>query len=208
MSRVVSEETRKRRRIAVRRQWHQKRLEMPFDQQVMAWQPKMEQVARWGVPHYDLEEVMQELSMVLWKCLKGYDERGTTFVAYFTRAMKNKVLNLKKHQGRHNPPKGFTVSMSELQDDISTCIDPDTIFTSRMPWPEALTEYLDEPVELMLESMGLTEGEVEWAVGKLILKLKRSEIAEMTGRPFSEVCKNGIKARIKLVDLKGELQNG
>jgi len=66
--------------------------------------------ARSALPQMDQEDIEQELYIILWKCVEGYDpEKGASFNTLFQGSAKNKVISLIRHYrtGMRQPKHGL-----------------------------------------------------------------------------------------------------
>lgn len=85
-----------------------------FEQAQLKYGQKVRTFARNSfnqVPYHDLEDMVQELTIVLWECVRTYNpDRGASFNTFFQQSAKNRVISLIRHyqtKGR----AGSTVSL-------------------------------------------------------------------------------------------------
>lgn len=95
------------------------------------------------IPDHEVEDVIQELTVVLWECAVKYDpNRGATFNTYFQQSAKNRIISLMR-RSRTKGRTGSTVSL-----DVEA-----------VAW--AVDEYLSDP---SAESVALMRMDIREAV--------------------------------------------
>ena len=137
----------------------------------------------------EVDDVRQEMELVLYKCLMGYDpKRSNKFHTYLHTAMENRLRKLwgpfvKKETGARSVHPAQLLYLGAINDLDGTSMGRSR--TDRL-LVENLTNDLDPSLEFHMEDLGFKGHEQTWLGGRC-LGLSIREIAAMQGLPEAVV---------------------
>ncbi len=170
---------------------------------LVQWSPQLHRLARSYIPYYDYEDILQELRIVLFKCLQQFNSNnGAKFHTYLTHALRNRLGRIKEQMtspvvsktkgGRHNPPPNLILYLGTMnQSDNESESSP---LTSLIQYQ--LSEEFEESTELHLSMMGYDALEISWIEGKAI-NLTAQEIADLAEVSIEVMKAASITAKVK-----------
>lgn len=169
-----------------------------FDVELERWAPQIQRYANLPVPYHSSEDLEQELSLTLWKCLQFFDsERGIKFHTYLVTAFKRRISTLIVTVRRHNPC-GWP-----LQDPVSRRFTPLQMPISCGLFRGANDEPFEPSVEfdvvmgLEVEMWGLRGVEADYALDK-VDHLTHAEMSRRRGRSVRDLKRVAGRVRVQM----------